>query len=84
MNPAEEEKFYRMSVKIRKMEENISIILGNLEDERYDNEQLRNRIKELEDKLSTATKVGICSAAPVLDSQLNREECKDGNHLGKE
>jgi hypothetical protein len=25
---------------------------------------------------------GICSAAPVLDSQLNREECKDGNQLG--
>ena len=84
MNPAEEEKFYRMSVKIRKMEENISIILGNLEDERYDNEQLRKRIKELEEKLSTATKVGICPAAPVLDSQLNREECKDGNHLDKE
>jgi len=55
MNPSEEEKFYRMSVKIRKLEENISIILGNLEDERYDNEQLRKRIKELEEKLDKTT-----------------------------
>lgn len=55
MSPSEEEKFYTMGVKIRKLEERISIILGNLEDERCENEELRKKVRDLEEKLNKTT-----------------------------